>query len=258
VTPDTGKWQSLLTCLYLIRPAEIQMKNHIMFSGCICIALLVSACGKPAEDTIVVNYDAEIAALKAQVSNLETRASRASDYIDIANLQAIYGYYVDKKQMQQAADLFARNASLEIAGRGVFEGQDRIREYLLTRGELTYGTLYNRMQLQPVIHIADDGMSAKARWRSFIQVGHLGEEARWGEATYNNEYVKEDDVWKISKLHSFITFYVDYETGWNKAGVALPPQLDDITPDGEQSVQYGAFPEVFVPPYHYPNPVTGE
>jgi hypothetical protein len=24
-----------------------------------------------------------------------------------------------------------------------------------------------------------------------MQVGHLGKEARWGEATYENEYVKE-------------------------------------------------------------------
>lgn len=213
--------------------------------------LLLTACGGGRENSLA------LAELQGEVAALRQQAQRAQDYIDIANLQAIYGYYVDKKQMQQAADLFARDASLEIAGRGVFEGAARIREYLLTRGELQYGELYNHMQLQPVIHVAEDGLSAQSRWRSFIQVGHLGEEARWGEATYNNEYVKEDGVWKINKLHSFITFYVEYEQGWNQGGVTLPSTLEELPPDGEQSLRYGAFPEIFVPPYHYANPVSG-
>ena len=87
------------------------------------------------------------------------------------------------------------------------------------------------MQLQPVIHVAPDGNSAQARWRTFMQVGHLGKEARWGEATYENAYVKEDGVWKIRKLHGFITFYVEFDKGWNKAAVPLPQKLGDLDPD---------------------------
>lgn len=209
------------------------------------------------------DYDAlsdDLATLREQISKLKHETQQSSDYVDLINLQAIYGYYVDKAQWEDAAALFAHDATLEIAGRGVFSGQDSIRTYLLSRGELTYGKLYNHMQLQPVIHVAEDGRTAKARWRSFMQVGHLGAEARWGEATYNNEYVKEDGVWKINKLHSFITFYVEYEQGWNQGGVTMPSQQDDSAPDpdADTTVRYGAFPEVFVPPYHYPNPVTGE
>lgn len=199
----------------------------------------------------------EVTALRSQVDTLQQQAQAASDYSSIANLQAVYGYYVDKAQWDDAADLFARDATLEIAGRGLFVGQDRIREYLNALGELSYGTLFNHMQLQPVIHVATDGQSAKARWRSFMQVGHLGEEARWGEATYENEYVKDAGLWKIRKLHSFITFYVEFDQGWNKGAVALPKHLDNLEPDAEATVKYGAFPDVFVPPYHYPNPVSG-
>jgi len=200
----------------------------------------------------------ELAALKAQVETLQQQANRAQDYIQIANLQSIYGYYVDKSRWDDAADLFSANATLEIAGRGLFEGQVRIREYLHQLGKLEYGRLFNHMQLQPVINVAADGNSAKARWRSFMQVGHLGKEARWGEATYENEYVKEDGAWKISKLHSFITFYVEFDKGWNKGAVELPKHLEGLEPDKETTVKYGAFPEVFVPPYHYKNPVTGK
>jgi hypothetical protein len=200
----------------------------------------------------------ELAALQSEVATLQQQARLADDYIAIANLQAIYGYYVDKSRWDDAADLFAADATLEIAGRGLFKGQPRIREYLHQLGPMEYGRLFNHMQLQPVINVAADGQSAKARWRSLMQVGHLGKEARWGEATYENEYVKDGAAWKISKLHSFITFYVEFDKGWNKGAVALPKHLEGLEPDTESTVKYGAFPEVFVPPYHYPNPVTGK
>lgn len=202
--------------------------------------------------------NSELEMLKQEVAQLKQQAQMSTDYVEVANLQAVYGYYVDKAQWNDAADLFTNDATLEIAGRGLFKGQDRIRTYLNTRGELSYGRLYNHMQLQPVINIDPNGTEAKARWRSFIQVGHLGKEARWGEATYENEYRKEEGVWKINKLHSYITFYVDFDKGWNKGAVELPKKLEELAPDGEATVKYGAFPEVYLPPYHYENPVSGK
>jgi hypothetical protein len=222
-------------------------------AGLLAAAALAAGCSGPPS-----SGDADVAALRAQVSALERRVQRADDYVDLVNLQDAYGYYVDKSRWDDAADLFAADATLEIAGRGLFVGQDRIREYLKQLGPLEYGRLFNHMQLQPVVDVAEDGRSAKARWRSLMQVGHLGKEARWGEATYENEYVKDGDVWKIRKLHSYITFYVEFDKGWNKGGVPLPQHLEGLEPDAGSTVKYGAFPDVFVPPYHYPNPVTGK
>jgi len=225
-------------------------KRGLLLAAMLVGAAGIAGCGR-------AQTERELASLKAQVAALKLQAQRSEDWTAVANLQATYGYYVDKMRWDDAADLFARDATLEIAGRGLFEGQDRIRTYLHALGKLEYGTLFNHMQLQPVIHIEPDGNSAKARWRTFMQVGHLGKEARWGEATYENEYVKEEGIWRIRKLHGFITFYVEYEKGWNKGGVALPQKLDDLDPDAPPTVKYGAFPDVFVPPYHYSNPVTG-
>jgi hypothetical protein len=223
-----------------------------MFPAIAAAAALLSGCGSASD------VAADVAALKSQVAQLQQQAQAATDWTSVANLQATYGYYVDKMRWDDAADLFAKDATLEIAGRGLFEGQDRIRTYLHALGKLEYGTLFNHMQLQPVIHIAQDGLSAQARWRAFIQVGHLGKEARWGEATYENAYVKEGGTWKIRKLHGFITYYVEFDKGWNKGGVALPQKLGDLDPDAPPTVKYGAFPDVFVPPYHYKNPVSGK
>lgn len=206
----------------------------------------------------VQTLDQELASLRNALVPLRAQAMAASDYISIANLQASYGYYVDKSRWDDASALFTDDATLEIAGRGLFVGRENIRTYLEALGPMEYGRMYNHMQLQPVIHIAADGQSAKARWRSFMMVGKLGAEARWGEATYENEYRKEAGLWKLSKLHSFIGFYVDYDTGWNKGAVELPGTKENTTPDGAPTVQYSPFPGQFIPPYHYNNPITGQ
>ena len=41
-------------------------------------------------------------------------------------------------------------------------------------------------------------------------------------------------------------------------GVPLAGPLPGMEPDEALTVNYKAFPHVFVPPYHYANPVTGQ
>jgi SnoaL-like domain len=195
--------------------------------------------------------DTEISILRAELALL--KAER-----DIARLQVAYGYYVDKAQWDEAADLFAHEATLEIAARGQFRGQDRIRAYLHALPALTHGTVFNHMQLQPLITVAPDGLSAKGRWRAIMEVGFEGREELCGEATYENAYVVEDGVWKIAKLHAFVTYYVRWNEGWSHGGVPMGTVLPEMMPDAPQTVDYQSFPHVYIPPYHYPNPVTGK
>lgn len=192
----------------------------------------------------------ELAILRAELAML--KAER-----DIQRLQSAYGYYVDKAQWDEAADLFAHDATLEIAARGQFKGQDRIRAYLHALPPLTHGTVFNHMQLQPLITVAPDGHSAQGRWRAIMEVGFVGREELCGEATYENAYVLEDGVWKISKLHCFVTYYVRWNEGWSHGGVPMGTELAGMPPDASKTVAYDSFPHVYIPPYHYPNPVTG-
>ena len=197
----------------------------------------------------------ELAALRREVAELRAQARAASDYVALCNLQAGYGYYVDKGLWDQAADLFAEGGTLEIAGRGVYKGRERVRAYLKKLPPYGDGTLFNHMQLQPVIHI--DGDHAKGRWRAFIQLGIIDTVARWGEAVYENEYARVDGVWRIAVLHGFITYYSEYDKGWDKGGVALLRSVDGLEPDAPPSIEYEAFPKAFIPPFHYDDPVTG-
>jgi len=203
-----------------------------------------------------VNVEQEIIALRAAVARLEKRAAAAEDYVAVSNLQRIYGYYVDKFQWEQVADLFARDAILQINGRGKFIGHERIREYMRHFGPAQRGVLMNHIQLQPVVHVADDGQSANCRCRALMQVGRLGGEALWGEGIYENEYVKEDGVWKISLLRAYQTFYTPFDKGWNTEVTPLMGTFEDFPPDAPAD-PYPVFPDIFVPPFHYPNPVSG-
>jgi len=195
----------------------------------------------------------ELAALRADHDQLAARAQRTEDYMRICNLQAAYGYYVDKGLWDKAADLFAEDGSLELAGRGVYCGRERVRAYLHHLPAYDRGVLYNHMQLQPVIHIDPAKGVAQGRWRAFMQVGALGAEARWGEATYENEYVRTPEGWRIAKLHGYVNFYVEYAKGWNEGGVKLLRSIDGLKPDLPPTLEYEAYPETFIAPFHYTN-----
>ena len=227
--------------------------------GLACATLVAACGGTPAQSE---SASPKVAALQKQLAQLERDASRIDDANAVKRLQRAYGYYIDQAQWDQVADLFAPNASIEIALDGVYVGQKRIREYLRTLGGgrlgLKQGQLNEHLELQPVVNVSDDGLTAKARWRAFIMMGELGANARWGEGTYENEYAKQNGVWKISKVHWYQTFMVPYEGGWAKnkdlnGGVYVSRQLP---PDRPPSETYGVWPSVHIPPFHYKNPVA--
>ncbi|HEV7716120.1 MAG TPA: nuclear transport factor 2 family protein [Steroidobacteraceae bacterium] len=227
--------------------------------GLSCAALL-TGCG--GTSGVSEAHTPAIAALEKQLAQLEGEADRLNDAHAIKRLQRAYGYYLDQAQWDQMADLFAPDASIEIGLDGVYAGQKRIREYLHKLGGagngLKKGQFNEHLELQPVVNVAADGLTAKGRWRAFIMTGQFGESAAWGEGPYENEYVKQNGIWKISKVHWYQTFMVPYAGGWAKnkdlnGGVYVSKQFP---PDRPPSEQYGVWPAVYVPPFHYKNPVA--
>ena len=189
--------------------------------------------------------------LLARIEALEARALAAEDFRELMNLQAAYGYYVDKGLWDKAAALFAENGTLEIAGRGVYVGRERVRQYLRHLPPYEDGTIYNHMQLQPVLHIDSAAGTAKGRWRTLMMVGFLGREGRWGEATYENSYIRENGKWRIASLHGIINFYAEYDQGWHRGGVALLRSTEGLAPDRPPSIEYEAHPKAVIAPFHY-------
>ena len=188
------------------------------------------------------------------------RVELLKDKDAVENLQAAYGYYVDKSMWGEVADLFAANGSFEYGQMGVYVGKDHIRRGLLLLGKEgpEPGKLNNYMQLQSVIHVAPDGRTAKARWRGMVQLGRAGQAGQWGEGTYENDYVKEGGTWKIARLHFYLTGFTDYDLGWAKSAIPVQGPSAAIPPDKPPSEVYRTFPGVYIPPFDYPHPVTGE
>ncbi len=200
--------------------------------------------------------DASLAAAAARLDALGKRIGLLEDANQVEIVQRTYGYFVDKAQWTQLSQLFSKDATLEIGGRGVFVGRDRVLEYMQKAfgpdGPVE-GRIINHMQFQPIVDVDPDGLHAKQRMRAFVMSN-----GGWGIPLYENEYVKEGGVWKISKLHGPFTMYTGWD-GWAKSVIPntrpdsfLPP------PDLPPTVVYLTYPSYYIVPFHYPNPVTGK
>jgi hypothetical protein len=199
-------------------------------------------------------------ALAQRAAELEREIAELEDVNAIKKLQRIYGFYTDKQLWTQAADLFAADGTIEVGGRGVYAGKERVLAFLRAQGPEypQEGRLFDQMQLQPIVHVAPDGRTAKGRWHMFAQEAQHGEYANWGLGVFENDYVKEDGVWKIKNLHLYTTMYTPYADGWGKTALPNAAPLAELPPDRPPSVEYQAYPAAFVVPFHYENPVTGK
>ena len=113
--------------------------------------------------------------------------------------------------------------------------------------------------MQGVVHVAPDGETAKARWRTLVMGGTYGQDGTWTEGPYENEYVKENGVWKLSKVHWYMTRERLVRRGLaQEARCPRAGPLADLPPDRPPSEKYEAFPAFYLPPYHYLHPVTGK
>jgi hypothetical protein len=79
----------------------------------------------------------------------------------------------------------------------------------------------------------------------------------WGDSVCEEEYIKENGVWKIHKDHVYTTFFGFYDTGWLRNTWPAPKPSDKIPPDRPPTEKYEAYPDVYIPAYHYRHPVTG-
>jgi hypothetical protein len=203
--------------------------------------------------------DDALGKLEALADTKELQLARAHSVRAIENLQAMYGYYIDKGQWKRAAALFSRDGSYEFGQGGVYLGNAHVERALSLMGPqgLEAGQLNNYVMVQPIINVSDDNRTAKARWRSDVQLARGGK-GRWGGGVYENEYVNDKGTWKFSKLHYYVTFWGDYDQGWQAKPYPMDPPSTMIPPDQPPTVEYQSFPKLQVVPFHYNNPVSGK
>lgn len=221
---------------------------------------------------------ADEAALRAEIEALTARVGRLEDAAAIRKLHYAYGYYIDVCMYDEVIDLFAEDGEVIFLS-GIYRGKaGAARLYktwfqnFFTRGRPgpVDGFLLDHFQMQDIITVADDRRTARGRFRALLAGG--SHESRsdapeglpaqfWEAGLYENEYVREDGVWKIRRLDYRVQWQADYEAGWARqeahlrpAGVTFPE--DPLGPDELLRETRPMWPKRAHVEFHYAHPVV--
>jgi hypothetical protein len=197
-----------------------------------------------------------LAALARRMADLAARAQHLSDEIEVTNLQHVYGYYVDRKMWDDVADLFANDGTMEIGLQGVYVGRASIRRQFGPAG-LAEGEINDHVHLQAIVSVMPDGRTAYARGTDLGMIGTTGGRALWTQSIYENEFVKQGNVWKFKALRVYPRFIVDAEQGWAKDAQPAPGPSREFPPDRPPTESYEIYPRFHIAPLHFNHPVTG-
>ncbi len=189
------------------------------------------------------SQSSDLASLAAEAAALEQELALLEDENEIENLQKVFGFYLDKHQWIQVADLFVDDATIE---------KWVVRVFMLVRANPGFtwslgaegppgGHTDDHMQLQPVIHVNADG-TAQGRWHHFSQQAEWDVSHHWGTGTYENEYIKEEGVWKISKLHLSPPCASPVDDGWYVTALARSEPSVELPSDRPPSIDYEKLP----------------
>ncbi len=141
---------------------------------------------------------------------------RAEAIRAVKNLQYAYSHYAQYGLWNEMGALFAGDGEV-IWGDGSLKGAATIAKYNMDtfgagKPGLPAGVVNTLFIDVPLVNLSVDGNSAQARWYGMHMLGG-GTDARWEGGTFENEYVKDQGVWKISRLHFFPQFGGPYEGG---------------------------------------------
>ncbi|MFB0613937.1 nuclear transport factor 2 family protein [Aurantiacibacter poecillastricola] len=176
----------------------------------------------------------------ATLAGLESRIAALNIEDDVRNLQNAYGYYVDRRMWDDVVDLFARDATVEIAGTGSYTGHEGVRAAMETMGPkgLVRGVFNDHPIFSTLVTVSPDGKEAITRGIALGMLGADGEGA-WEFQVFRNRFVMEDGLWKFAELRLFPLLRADYEEGWGAGGI--------------RHLAHGVLPA-----FAEPHPVTGQ
>jgi hypothetical protein len=224
----------------------------------------------------------------ARVAEAQRKLAVAKAYDGAMNLTAAYTHYIDDGQWTSIGAIFAEHGGKHVPFNGYYFGPERIAHRPGATPALNStnpGRGGWHWLLQPVIHVADDGRSAKMRTRLFHPgTGFNAGGGIEGGMYPNNQAVLEKGVWKLWSLTIDEPYFsAQFPYGWSRtappraapavrpSNAPTPPAGRDVyPPDIPQSV-LGKRMEGFVGGtgepirwpgllnmwFHYKNPVSG-
>jgi hypothetical protein len=224
-----------------------------------------------------MSESATLQALERRVATLEHQLGIQQDIHAVRRLQYAYGYFIDKSQYEEVVDLFADDGEVWFLG-GIFRGKAGVRRLYIERFRTNfteghngprYGWLLDHPQMQMIVDVAPDRRTAQVRGRSMMQAGRHetargAQRAWWEGGIYENEYVREDGVWKIKALRYYPFWHGTFADGWAKTPIDFVPlgkdlfPKDPLGPDAFIEPRPRLWPATDIVPFHYVHPVTGK
>lgn len=218
--------------------------------------------------------------MEEKILALEKRVQELEDVQAIRRLHHAYGYYIDICRYADVVQLFARDGEVVFLS-GVYRGHAGISRLYETwfhqlftegrAGAAEHGFLLEHLQLQDIITVAPDGATARARFRALLLGGsHDARKYRpaglpdqfWEGGVYENEYVREDGVWKIRRLDYVVQWQAEYDRGWAHTESHLKPLTrtfpdDPVGPDAllPEDQARRTWPDRTEVTMHYAHPV---
>ena len=174
--------------------------------------------------------DPGLSTLHAHVDRLEALTARVEAISAIKRLQHAYGHYSELGLWHDFADLFA-DTGIGYYTQGALDREGIRSLFLKEVGQgrlgLADGRIYPHISMQPVVTLAADGQSAKGRWHIMAMLGGYGTSASWAGGVYENQYVRENGVWKFKEVRYISQYSGRYENpGWTPGKEPAPFHYD--------------------------------
>jgi hypothetical protein len=205
--------------------------------------------------------------LEARVIYLEQQLRISRDINEIERLQRAYGYYIEHWISDELTDLFAdgTDSAIHLIGLGIFQGKDHIRKFFQSNMGKNPEFLHQVMQTSGIITVDPDGKTAKGRWNGFGVLAIPRENGVRQEllgGMYENDYVKQDGIWKILVARHIPTYFAFPGQGFvppERSAVIDPDEVlkMHVEPDVPDNIK-PVYPSSYIHPFHFKHPVTGK
>jgi hypothetical protein len=213
--------------------------------------------------------------LAAKVTALEKELTRLKDIEAIRKVEHAYSYYLIMWMPDEIIDLFSwRDDTTLEWPEGAFYGKDGLKRFF---GNINKSKdpefMHQMMHLSDIIDIAGDGKTGKGRWWGFgamaIPMGDAGISQAFACGIYENDFIKEDGIWKLWKIKWVPVYSGMPARGWVKEERLAKPgpprerQAAGRVPDWwkpdkpSRGIAY-SYPSGYILPFHFRHPVTGK